>query len=144
MTYEKILETSKGSEYFRDSETGIWLRKKQRMMDEPLPGFYIGSINPDENDAFVPDTTKYHPHELLIQIYRTHDPGFKERSNVPGFVPRFEVGNSPLGVFCRLEEILEVEEGRIKIEISTNIHVGHPIVEVYTPLPPFMEQNLAK
>jgi len=57
------------------------------------------------------------------------------------------VGNSPLGVFCSLEDILEVEEGRIKLKILVNIpdiHVGHSIVEIYKSLPYFMKQNLAK
>lgn len=137
MAYEKIFRTSKGSEYFRDNETGLWIRQGK---DVP-PAFYIGSINPAKNDAFIPYQERYSPYALLSQIYRSDDSGFTERQNVPGFTPRFEVGNAPLGVSCKLEEILGVEEGRIKLKATTSIHVGNLIVEVYLPLPPFMEQN---
>lgn len=140
MAYEKIFKTEKGSIYLRDPDTGLWLREGK---DVP-PGFYIGSINPERNDAFLKEKYTNWYYRLLAQIYRSHDSGFTERQNVPGFTPRFEVGNAPLGVFCSLEDILEVEEGRIKLRISVNIHVGRSIVEVYTSLPPFMEQNLAK
>ena len=137
MTYEKIFRTEKGSEYLRDSGTGLWIRSGK---DIP-PCFYIGSIYPKKNSAFE-DDGRYYP-TLLEQIYRSHDSGFSGK-NVPGFVPRFVVGNSPLGVFCSLEQILEVKEGRIKIGIPVDIHAGHSIVEVHVQLLPFMEQNLAK
>ena len=140
MAYEKIFRTSKGSEYFRDNETGLWIRQGKNVP----PAFYIGSINPAKNDAFIPDQERYHLYTLLSRIYRSHDSGFTEHKNVPGFVPMFQVGNRPIGVFCSLEDILEVEEGRIKLRISVDIHIGNSIVEVYTSLPPFMEQNLAK
>ncbi len=140
MAYEKIFRTSKGSEYFRDNETGLWIRQGK---DVP-PGFYIGSINPERNDAFLKEKCTNWYYRLLAQIYRSHDSGFTEHKNVPGFIPTFDVGNAPIGVFCSLEDILEVEEGRIKLRISVDIHIGNSIVEVYTSLPPFMEQNLAK
>ena len=138
MSYEKIFRTE-GSEYLRDPNTGLWIRLGR---DSP-PAFYIGSIDSKKNDVFI-DQNRYNLHKLLAQIYRSHDPGFTERENVPGFIPTFDVGNAPIGVFCRLEEILEVEEGRIKLKIGGfNIHVGRSIAEIYKSLPYFMEQNLA-
>ena len=125
----------------RDPNTGLWIRLGR---DAP-PAFYIGSIDTKKNDAFIgQNRNRYDVYRLLAQIYRSHDPGFTEIKNVPGFIPTFDVGNVPIGVFCSLEDILEVEEGRIKLRINVDIHVGHSIVEVYTSLPPFMEQNLAK
>ena len=139
MSYEKIFRTE-GSEYLRDPNTGLWIGLGR---DAP-PAFYIGSIDPKKNDVFT-GQNRHNLYKLLAQIYRSHDPGFTERENVPGFIPTFDVGNAPIGVFCRLEEILEVEVGKIKLNIGGfNIHVGHAIVEIYKSLPYFMEQNLEK
>lgn len=127
--YEEIFRTEKGSVYLRNRKTRLWIRRGKEFYG---PAHYVGSIDRTKNDAFIQNQDRYYPHILWEQLYN---------GNGPGFVPEFQLGLIPLGLWFNRDDILLVDRGKVKVSYKHgNFHVGHSIVEIFRHLSPWPEQ----
>jgi len=119
----KIFETSRGSQYFRNAD-GTWTRIKS---DGTLESryVYLGSIDEGRNPAFT--EAGLDKIGLMKQI---------ESGIIPGFVPKFEPGKVPLGLRIKPGEVL-FRDGKLVPRNPSDegshypFHRGDKITKVY-------------
>lgn len=119
---KKIFRTSRGSEYFLNSDRS-WTRL--RYDGQRFDGyFYFGSVDASQNPTFLEDGNRYFSDEFRRQF---------ESVDVPGSEPNFVVGKRPFGFGDCQSGFVVYQKGQLIIRegLKGRIHVGDEIVRVH-------------
>ncbi len=131
--YEPVFKTSRGSIYFLNRDSGLWLRRRERERKSSLEtgGIVIGSLHPRYRDGRVD------------WIWNR----FSEDGTVYGFAPNFQLNMEPFDLRLpnrqlTLDDFKEIRGGRVKLkdelhdDPSLEIHIGNSISEIYQEVNP--------
>lgn len=123
---KKVFQTCFGSEYYK-GEDGFWTRNKYT--GETFENYiYLGSIDSAQNPAFV-DKGKSYIEDLINSQFSS--------GSIPGFVPDFIIGNSPIGVIGIQPGDIIFKNKRlapsptVDLDTKVRIHVGDVITQVF-------------
>ena len=131
--YEPIFSTSRGSIYFYDKESGLWVRKKKNDEIRDDNVIYVGSVGHDAETR-------------VLQAFKDLDKGL-----VKDFVPGFTVGREPFGIslegkLITLRDIIRLADNEVRLaeglQDQVSVHRGHVISEIHREFHPLEEYCL--
>lgn len=133
IVYEPVFKTSRGSIYYLNRDSGLWLRSRERERKSSLEtgGIVIGSLDPRFRDG------------RLDWMWDR----FAKEGSVYGFAPEFRLNYEPFDLRLPNRQLTstdfeEVSEGRVRLKDDAHhdqnltIHVGNLIKEIYQHVNP--------